>query len=172
MSEQAGAIDLSMDGNNPRILYASIFQVVRRPWTVISGGPDSGLWRSTDGGDTWVDISRNSGLPKGHVGRIGVASSPAKPGRVWALIEAEDGALFRSDDYGETWDRLSDKIELRERGWYYNHFFADTQDPGDLLRAVDASMEVDRWRADVVSVRHAARRPPRPMDRPPGITVA
>ncbi len=129
VSEQAGAIDLSMDWNNPRILYASIFQVVRRPWTVISGGPDSGLWRSTDGGDTWVDISRNSGLPKGHVGRIGVASSPAKPGRVWALIEAEDGALFRSDDYGETWDRLSDKIELRERGWYYNHFFADTQDP-------------------------------------------
>ena len=117
-----------MDWNNPRILYASIFQVVRRPWTVISGGPDSGLWRSTDGGDTWVDITRNSGLPKGHLGRIGVASSPAKQGRVWAIIEAEDGALFRSDDYGETWDRLSERVEIRERGWYYNHLFADTQD--------------------------------------------
>ena len=128
VSEKAGAIDLSMDWNNPRILYASIFQIVRRPWTVISGGPDSGLWRSTDGGDTWVNITRNSGLPKGDLGRIGVASSPAKPGRVWALIEAEDGAVFRSDDYGETWDRLSERVELRERGWYYNHMFADTQD--------------------------------------------
>ena len=129
VSDRAGAIDLSMDWNNPRTLYASIFQIVRRPWTVISGGPESGLWRSTDGGDTWVDITRNSGLPKGHLGRIGVASSPAKPGRVWALIEATDGALFRSDDYGETWDRLSESVEIRERGWYYNHMFADTQDP-------------------------------------------
>ena len=78
--------------------------------------------------DTWVNITRNSGLPKGDLGRIGVAASPAKPGRVWALIEAEDGAVFRSDDYGDTWDRLSERVELRERGWYYNHLFADTQD--------------------------------------------
>ena len=82
--ENAGAIDLSMDPNNPRILYASIFQFLRQPWDEISGGPDSGLYKSTDGGDTWTEISENPGLPRGVKGRIGVVVSPARPGRVWA----------------------------------------------------------------------------------------
>ena len=128
-SERAGAIDLSMDPNNPRILYAAIFQALRQPWNITSGGPDSGLYRSTDGGDTWTDISNNPGLPQGIKGRIGVAVSPARPGRVWALIEAEDGALFRSDDGGETWDHLDDRRDLRRKAWSYTHLFADTHDP-------------------------------------------
>ena len=97
-SENAGAADLSMDPSNPRILYAAIYEAQRYPWALVSGGPDSGLYKSSDDGTTWEDLSNNPGLPKGIKGRIGVAASPARTGRVWALIEAEDGALFRSDD--------------------------------------------------------------------------
>ena len=127
-SDKSGAVDLTMDSNNPRILFAALNQAIRTPWNISSGGADSGLFRSTDGGDTWVDISNYPGLPTGIKGRIGVAISPAREGRVWALIEAEDGALFRSEDYGETWTRLSDRHDLRRRGWYYNHFYADPSD--------------------------------------------
>ncbi len=128
-SSQAGAIDLSMDPKNPRVLYAAIYQARRYPWTFVSGGPDSGLHRSTDGGDTWVDLTENPGMPGGLKGRIGVAASPAKPGRVWAIVEAEEGGVFRSDDDGETWERLSDDADVRGRPWYYSHIFADPQDP-------------------------------------------
>jgi photosystem II stability/assembly factor-like uncharacterized protein len=128
-SERAGAVDLSLDPSNPRILYASIWQAQRYPWALSSGGSDSGLWRSTDGGETWTDLTRNPGLPLGVLGKIGVAASPAQPGRVWALVEAHDGALFRSDDFGDTWQRLSDDGSLRERAWYYMHLYADPVDP-------------------------------------------
>jgi photosystem II stability/assembly factor-like uncharacterized protein len=127
-SDRAGAVDLSMDAQNPRILYASVWQAQRTPWSMTSGGPDSSLWRSTDGGDTWRDISRSPGLPRGVLGRIGVAVSPADGRRVYTLIEAEDGALFRSDDGGATWQRCSDEAGLRGRPWYYMHVFADTRD--------------------------------------------
>ncbi|HEY8684117.1 MAG TPA: glycosyl hydrolase, partial [Chloroflexota bacterium] len=127
-SNTAGAIDLSMDPNNPRILYCSFWEAQRTPYSMWSGGPGSSLYRSTDGGDTWTDISRNQGLPKGVLGKIGVAVSPARPDRVWALIEAEDGALCRSDDGGETWQRISENDDLRRRAWYYMHVFADPQD--------------------------------------------
>ena len=101
-SEDAGAIDLSMDPSNPRILYASIWQFRRSFWSLNSGGPDSGLYKSTDGGDTWTEISGSPGLPSGIKGRIGVAVCPARPNRVWATIEAEDCAIYRSDDAGAT----------------------------------------------------------------------
>lgn len=127
-SDRAGAIDLTMDPANPRVLFASIWQAQRFPYKLESGGPDSGIWRSLDGGDTWTDVTRNPGLPEGTLGKIGVAVSPAKPGRVWALVEAEDGALFRSDDYGKTWQRLSEQEGLRWRAWYYMHIFADPVD--------------------------------------------
>jgi photosystem II stability/assembly factor-like uncharacterized protein len=131
-SENAGAIDLTMDPNNPRILYAAFWEARRLPHTLISGGEDSGLFKSTDGGETWTEITHKPGLPTGLLGKIGVAVSPAKAGRVWAIIEAEDGALFRSDDGGETWRRMSEERGLRHRAWYYQHIIADPQDPDTL----------------------------------------
>jgi photosystem II stability/assembly factor-like uncharacterized protein len=128
-SERAGAIDLAMDPVNPRVLYAAFWEAIRTPYSLSSGGPDSGLFRSTDGGDTWTEITRNRGLPAGMVGKIGVAVSPAKRDRVWAIVEAEDSALFRSDDGGETWQRVSEFREILQRPWYYMHVFADPQDP-------------------------------------------
>jgi photosystem II stability/assembly factor-like uncharacterized protein len=126
--ENAGAIDLSMDPNNPRILYAAFWEAQRSPWALSSGGPGSGIFKSTDGGGTWAELTNNSGLPEGIKGKIGIAVSPANPDRVWALVEAKDGALFRSDDAGESWQRLSESDELRYRAWYYMHLFADPQD--------------------------------------------
>jgi photosystem II stability/assembly factor-like uncharacterized protein len=128
-SDHAGIADLAMDPTNPRILYAAVWDVIRRPWELVSGGPDSGIWKTTDGGDTWTDITDRPGLPKGLKGRIGIAVSPARSGRVWALIEAEEGVLFRSDDGGETWERICEERDLRQRPWYYMHIFADPQDP-------------------------------------------
>jgi photosystem II stability/assembly factor-like uncharacterized protein len=128
-SEKAGAVDLSMDPNNPRIIYAAVFEARRYPWTMTSGGPDSSLYRSTDGGDTWEELTDNPGLPSGVKGRIGVAVSPAKAGRVWAIVESEDGGLFRSDDGGATWQKVTDDPDLRARPYYYCHVYADPQDP-------------------------------------------
>jgi len=127
-SAKAGAIDLSMDTSNPRILYAAMWEAQRGPHFLHSGGDDSSIYRSTDSGDTWTDITRNPGLPKGVLGKIGVTASPAQSGRVWALIEAEDGALFRSDDGGENWERVCEQGDLRRRAWYYTHVFADPSD--------------------------------------------
>jgi photosystem II stability/assembly factor-like uncharacterized protein len=128
-SPQAGSHDISLDPHNPRILYAAIWQAQRYPHSLQSGGPDSGLWKSTDGGESWTDITRNPGLPTGVLGKIGVAVSPARPDRVWALIEADDGALFRSDDGGAHWERVCEDAALRTRPWYYIHVFADPSDP-------------------------------------------
>ncbi|MGB0387109.1 MAG: VPS10 domain-containing protein, partial [Ardenticatenaceae bacterium] len=127
-SEKAGAIDLTFD-QNPRILYAAIWEAQRSFWDIKSGGPDSGLYKSSDGGETWTEMTHNKGLPKSTLGKIGISASPAQSGRVWALIEAKEGGLFRSDDYGETWERVSDKSELLMRSWYFTHIFADTKDP-------------------------------------------
>ncbi|MBI3707460.1 MAG: glycosyl hydrolase [Proteobacteria bacterium] len=133
-SERAGSHDVAMDPLNPHILYAAIWQAQRHPHALISGGEECGLWRSTDGGDNWADITRSRGLPKGLLGKIGVAVSPEPIGgrgfgRVWALIEAEDGAMFRSDDGGASWERASEFSGLRTRPWYYMHVTPDPKDP-------------------------------------------
>ncbi|MCL4861561.1 MAG: glycosyl hydrolase [Caldilineaceae bacterium] len=130
-SEMAGAIDLAMDATNPRILYASIYECYRKPWVLSSGGPESGLWKSTDGGDSWFEITRAKGLPKSDMlGKIGVTISPANPDRVWAIIEAacDQAGVYRSDDGGATWEQLSSNRDLIQRPWYYCHIFADPQD--------------------------------------------
>ena len=127
--EKSGAIDLSMDPNNPRILFASVWEAQRTPWSLSSGGPGSGIFKSVDGGDSWTEITDNPGLPKGIKGRIGVAVSPARSGRIWATIEADDSALYRSDDGGANWELVSDNTDIQGRPWYYQHVFADPQDP-------------------------------------------
>jgi len=131
-SPRAGAIDLSVDPDNPRILYAAMWEAYRNFWQISSGGPDSGIWMSCDGGESWQDISRNPGLPEGVRGKIGVAASPARPGRVWALIESRGGGMFRSDDYGVTWEQVAANDELISRGWYYMHLTPDPLD-GDTV---------------------------------------
>ncbi len=134
VSDKAGAIDISLDPTNPRILYAAIYETYRNFWTLSSGGPDSGLWKSTDGGDHWVDITENQGLPTGIKGKIGVAISPARPARLWAIIEAEgdQAGVYRSDDDGASWTQISANRSLIQRPWYYCHIFADPQDPETL----------------------------------------
>jgi photosystem II stability/assembly factor-like uncharacterized protein len=128
-SEQTGAIDLTVDPHNPRVIYAAFWQTVRTPYSLESGGEECGIWRTIDGGDTWEDITRNPGLPKGVLGKIGISASPAAAGVVYALVEAEDGAVFRSADRGDTWQRMSEDKNLRERPWYFNHIIADPKTP-------------------------------------------
>jgi photosystem II stability/assembly factor-like uncharacterized protein len=129
VDENTGAVDLAMDATNPRVLYAGLWQVRRSPWGFDSGGPGSSLWKSTDGGDTWRRLG-GEGLPaKGVWGRVGVAVSPARPDRVWAVVEAEDGGVFRSDDAGRTWKRTNEDRRLRQRAWYYTHVYADPANP-------------------------------------------
>ena len=128
-TENSGGIDLSMDASNPRVIYAALFETQRLPWTMYNGGPGSKLFKTTDGGDSWVDITQNKGMPEGVKGRIAVALAPKNPERVWALIEAEKGGLYRSDDGGETWQLLTGQTNLWWRAHYYTHLFADTQDP-------------------------------------------
>ena len=124
---KAGAIDLTFDPTNANILYAALWDYIRKPWTFESGGPSSGLFKSTDGGDTWQELTRAPGMPRGVVGKIGVTVSPVNSERVWAIVEAEDGGVFRSDNGGRTWSKVNESRNLRQRAWYYTKIYADTQ---------------------------------------------
>lgn len=124
-SDKAGASDLIIDPTNGNILYAGFWEVYRKPWTLESGGAGSGIFKSTDGGDTWTEITRNRGLPKGMIGIVGITVSRANPDRLWAIVEAEDGGVFRSDDAGGTWTRINEERRLRQRAWYYTRIYAD-----------------------------------------------
>jgi photosystem II stability/assembly factor-like uncharacterized protein len=124
----AGAVDLVIDPNNYRVLYASTWRVRRTPYSLASGGEGSGLWKSTDEGTTWKEITSNKGLPSGTLGIIGIAVSPVKNDRVFALVEAENGGVFRSDDGGKTWEKTNESRSLRQRAWYYTRIYADTKD--------------------------------------------
>ena len=142
INDEVGACDLILDPNNPRIIYASTWRIKRTPYSLESGGEGSGLWKSTDGGDTWKEITRNKGLPEGLVGIIGIAVSPLNSDRVWALIENRNGGLFRSDDGGETWQKTSSDNNLRQRAWYYTRIYADTENEDVLYVA-----NVQFWRS-------------------------
>jgi len=122
---KAGAMDLILDPTNPNTIYAGFWEVYRKPWTLESGGPGSGIFKSTDGGDTWTELTRNSGLPRGTIGKVGITVSPANPERVWAIVEAEDGGVFRSDNGGANWTRVNEERRLRQRAWYYTRIYAD-----------------------------------------------
>ncbi|MDE2139576.1 MAG: glycosyl hydrolase [Gammaproteobacteria bacterium] len=125
VNDETGGADISIDPHNPRILFASMWQAYRRPWTFSSGGPGSGLYKSTDGGETWKNISTSPGLPTGILGKIGVSVSGADANRIYAIIEAKEGGVFRSDDGGATWQRLFHGAELTQRAWYYMRIYAD-----------------------------------------------
>jgi photosystem II stability/assembly factor-like uncharacterized protein len=129
---KAGAIDLTFDPTNANILYAAFWEVYRKPWDLESGGPGGGLFKSTDAGNTWSELTHNPGLPKGTIGNVGVTVSAANPERVWAQIEAENGGIFRSDDGGKNWTKVNEDRKLRQRAWYYNRIYADPKDPNKL----------------------------------------
>lgn len=144
VSDKAGAADLVIDAHNERVIFASIWEAVRHPWNIISGGEDSGLWRSVDGGDNWEKVSANPGFGTGMLGRIGVVTSPAKSGRVWALVEALDdqGGIYRSDDYGLSWEHISKERSVQGRPWYYSHLIAHPTEADTLW-----SMNTWAWRS-------------------------
>ena len=125
VDETTGAVDLSLDPNDPETAYAGMWDVWRKPWGLKSGGPGSGLYRTTDGGRSWDELSDNPGMPEGILGKVGVAVSPVDASRVYAIIEAEDGGVFRSDDAGATWERVNDERKLRQRAFYYTRIYAD-----------------------------------------------
>lgn len=129
VSDKTGCIDLAIDPNNPRILFAGMWTAERKPWTIIDGSDEGGLWKSTDGGLTWKKLK--NGLPEGVVGRIGISISPANSKKIYVVQEALDekkGGVYRSDDGGKSFKRINRNHSLRQRAWYYNRIIADPQD--------------------------------------------
>jgi len=121
---KTGAIDLSFDPSNPHVLFAALYEAQRYPWTAVSGGPGSGLYKSIDDGATWKRLEGH-GLPSGILGRIGVSVSGADGSRIYAIIEAEKGGIYRSDDAGDSWQLLTGDHRYTQRAWYFHHIFAD-----------------------------------------------
>jgi photosystem II stability/assembly factor-like uncharacterized protein len=143
-NDETGASDVCIDPSNPRVIFAGLWQARRRPWEMTSGGPGSDLYVSRDGGDTWTSLKTKKGLPALPWGKIGVAVAPSNPQRVYALIEAEKGGLFRSDDGGETWELVNDTRPIRQRAWYYSTLTVHPTNPDvvyapnvPLLKSID-----------------------------------
>ena len=132
VDDKTGAIDLIIDPNHPRVLYAAMWQAQRTAWGLTSGGPGSGLYKTTDGGGHWTNLTHNSGLPQGVLGRIGVTLVASHPDTLYAIVQAEDGGVFRSDDAGKSWKRVNDEAKLRQRAFYYMAVFADPKDPNTV----------------------------------------
>ena len=137
-NDGTGAIDVTFDPSNAKIVYAALWQVRRQPWNFSSGGPGSGLFRSTDGGVTWTEL-KGHGLPGGILGRIDVSVSPADPKRVYAMIEAKDGGLYRSDDHGANWKLVNQDGRVRQRAWYFSKITTDPKS-ADTVYAVNTGL--------------------------------
>jgi photosystem II stability/assembly factor-like uncharacterized protein len=136
VDNKTGGVDVAFDPSNPKIMWAGMWQAYRKPWIMESGGPGSGLYRSTDGGETWTRQS-GGGLPEGIYGRINVAPT-SNPNRIYAMIEAKKGGLYRSDDAGKTWALINDRNDYRQRAWYFNTVFADPKNP-DVVYVMNTS---------------------------------
>ena len=154
VDEKTGCIDMVMDPQNPRIIYAGFWQAERKPWTMIDGGEKGGVWKTLDGGDTWKRLE--GGLPDGVVGRVGIAVSPVNPARVWVIQEAKDekkGGIYMTEDAGKTWKRINRDHNYRQRAWYYSRIFADPQNEHtlyvlntDFYRSLNNGKEFERIR--------------------------
>jgi len=132
-SEKTGAIDLVMAPADPQVLFATMFEFIRKSWGVVPGGPESGIWRSTDGGDNWEDITRNPGLPEGQMGRVGITMSAADPDRIYALIDSESQpGIYRSDDLGKTWQFVNGEANLIVRPFYFSHIYANPTNADEI----------------------------------------
>ncbi|HVA71605.1 MAG TPA: exo-alpha-sialidase [Candidatus Limnocylindrales bacterium] len=132
VNDETGAIDLVMEPNDPHVLYAAMWQATRTPWSLSSGGPGSGLYKSTDGGAHWTNLTRNDGFPQGVLGRIGVSVTASNPDVVYTIVQAKHGGVFRSDDGGKSWKRVNAEWKLRQRAFYYMSIFADPKDPNTV----------------------------------------
>jgi len=128
VDDRSGAIDLVEDEKNPQVFYAATWTAWRTPFSLNSGGPGSKLWKSIDGGETWQDLSRSPGLPEGVLGKICVAVSPVDSNLIFAMVEAKQGGLYRSDDAGATWKLVNSTNDIRQRPWYFSRVFADPID--------------------------------------------
>ncbi len=142
VSPKAGAADLIIDRTNPKILYASTWQVYRKTWKMWGGGPDCKLWKSENGGETWSELTKNPGMPTGTLGKIGITVSPVDNKRLWAIIEANEGGVYRSDDAGATWKKTNEDRKLRQRAFYYSRIYADPFD-----RETVYCLNVDFWKS-------------------------
>ncbi|MGY8779813.1 MAG: WD40/YVTN/BNR-like repeat-containing protein, partial [Longimicrobiales bacterium] len=131
-NDRTGAVDLVMDPNDPDVLYATLWEVIRRPWQLWSGGEGSGIFKSIDGGDTWAELTDNPGFPTGVLGKIAVTVSGADSDRVWANVEADDGGLYLSDDAGTTWALVNDHRDIWQRAFYFQRLQADPLDRNTL----------------------------------------
>ncbi|HEX5314374.1 MAG TPA: exo-alpha-sialidase, partial [Gammaproteobacteria bacterium] len=129
VNDQTGVADLAMDPRNPEVLYAAAWQAYRTPWKLSSGGPGSGIYKTSDGGAHWTNISSALGLGSEPLGKIGVAVAPSSPNVVYAIVQAKDGGVFRSDDAGAHFTRVSNDLELRQRAFYYMKIVVNPKDP-------------------------------------------
>ena len=155
INDSTGANDLSIDPSNPRIMYASMYKFQRTPWSMVAGGGRSGIWKTLDGGNTWTELTFRPGIPARPLGKIGIDVSPANPRRVYASIEAPDssGGIFRSDDAGDSWQRMNTDARFWVRSWYYSQITADPLDENTVyvmnlgvLRSIDGGKSFARVR--------------------------
>ena len=142
-NERSGAVDISFESDNPRVMYASTWNIRRTPYSLESGGDGSAIWKSTDEGETWMNISNNKGLPSGIWGISGVAVSPVNSNIVYALIENKNGGLYKSIDSGKSWKLINSDRNLRQRAWYYTRIYADTKNENRVY-----IMNVAFWRSE------------------------